>query len=73
MFGSQLVEDPQGGVILIGGSSQEQPFSDVLYKLSHAGYGAKWIELEQKLSVGSRYHIAILIPDNLVNCTAANN
>ena len=64
-----MVEDPLGGVILIGGASSLKSPSDYLHRLAHAGEGAKWTELPQRLSVGRYHHVAILIPDSLANCT----
>ena len=66
---AQMVEDPSGGVILIGGASSSKSYSDSLYRLAHAGEGAKWVELPQKLSTGRYWHVAILVPDGLANCT----
>jgi hypothetical protein len=34
---SQMVEDPLGGVILVGGCSSSSCPSDALYRLPHAG------------------------------------
>jgi hypothetical protein len=66
---AQMVEDPLGGVILIGGSSSTNSYLDTMYRLAHAGEGARWMELPQKLSIGRRQHSAIMIPDDVVNCT----
>ncbi len=66
---AQMVEDPLGGVILIGGSSSTNSYSDAMYRLAHAGEGARWMALTQKLSIGRRQHTAIMIPDDIVNCT----
>ncbi len=65
IYHAQMVEDPLGGVILIGGSS----YSDTMYRLAHAGEGARWMELPQKLSIGRHLHTAIMVPDDVVNCT----
>jgi hypothetical protein len=39
-----MVEDPVGGVILIGGSLQSSSYSNLLFRLAHAGEGAKWVQ-----------------------------
>ena len=42
IFGGAMVEDPEGGVILIGGSAHSNPYYlDTLFRLSHVGDGAK--------------------------------
>jgi hypothetical protein len=65
---SQLVEDQNGGVVLIGGSS---PFGrlDTLYQLPHGGQNAVWTKMEQKMKIGRGQHTAFLIPDNVVDCS----
>jgi hypothetical protein len=66
-----LVEDPRGGVILIGGSTSSG-LSTSLYQLKHGGLYAKWELMAQKLRLGNYYFAAFLIPDILVqNCTLA--
>ena len=47
-----LVEDPTGGVILVGGKSDDEKFLRTLFRLSDAGDDAKWIEMPQKLEFG---------------------
>jgi hypothetical protein len=70
VFSSQMVEDPLGGVILIGGYVRKQGAIANLYRLSHSGVGAKWTRLPQKLSRDNYEHVAMLIPDRIANCTA---
>jgi len=67
--GGAMVEDPEGGVILIGGQSPSNFYLDNLFRLSHVGDGASWKEMPQKLQFGRRYLTAIMIPDHIVNCT----
>ncbi len=69
IYHAQMIEDPLGGVILIGGYSSSNAYSDTMYRLAHAGEGARWMELPQKLSIGRKLHTAIMIPDDIVNCT----
>ena len=66
---SQLVEDHLGGVILVGGKSENFAYSDTLFRLPHAGDEAQWSELPQKLKLGRHSHSAFLIPDSFVNCS----
>jgi hypothetical protein len=65
---SQMVEDPNGGVVLIGGSSSSTVHLDTLYHLPHGGLDAVWTKMEQKLKIGRWQHTAFLVPDNSVEC-----
>jgi len=59
-----LVEDPRGGVILVGG-----PIT-ALYRLKHAGINANWELLPQKLKTGNYWLRSFIIPDEMFpNCT----
>jgi len=66
--GAAMVEDPEGGVILIGGDASIG-HQETLLHLSHVGDGASWKEMPQKLQLRRRYLTAIMIPDHIVNCT----
>jgi hypothetical protein len=67
---SQMVEDQNGGVVLIGGSSQSAGRLDTLYQLPHGGQDAAWTKMEQqKMQTGRQQHTAILVPDNIVDCS----
>jgi hypothetical protein len=66
---SQLVEDQNGGVVLIGGESSFVSNLDTLYQLPHGGQDAVWTKLKQKLTIGRYWHTAILVPDNIVYCS----
>jgi hypothetical protein len=63
---SQMVEDQNGGVVLIGGGASSL---DTLYKLPHGGQDAVWTKMEQKMKTGRYYHTAFLVPDNIVDCS----
>jgi N-acetylneuraminic acid mutarotase len=65
---SQLVEDQNGGVVLIGGERSSNVVLDTLYQLPHGGKDAVWTKMEQKLKLGRRMHTAFLVPDNHVDC-----
>jgi hypothetical protein len=69
IYKSQMVEDQNGGVVLIGGYSQSAGRLDTLYQLSHGGQDAVWLNMEQKMNTGRKEHTAILIPDNVVDCS----
>jgi hypothetical protein len=66
---SQMVEDHNGGVILIGGQSSSLSTLDTLYQLPHGGQDAVWTKMEQKLKTGRYGHTAFLVPDNVVDCS----
>ncbi len=66
---AQMVEDKNGGVVLVGGYSDIYTFLDSIFQLSHGGEDAKWIKMEQKLKAGTEDHVAFLIPDNIVECS----
>jgi N-acetylneuraminic acid mutarotase len=69
IYGAAMVEDPEGGVILIGGYSSSNKNLDTLFRLSDVGDGASWKEMPQKLQLGRYYPTAMMIPDHIVNCT----
>jgi hypothetical protein len=70
---SQMVDDLNGGVVLIGGESSSVGNLDTLYQLSHGGQGAVWTKMEQKMKTGRSDHTAFLIPDNIVDCSLSLN
>ncbi len=69
IYNSQMVEDSNGGVVLIGGSSSSIEPHNNLYKLPHAGRDAVWTKMQQKLKTGRREHSAFLVPGNIVECS----
>jgi hypothetical protein len=68
IYASVMVEDPHGGVILVGGTSDYIKYEDSLYRRPHGGAGAVWTKMDQKLKIGRYWHVAILIPDYMVEC-----
>ncbi len=66
---SQMVEDQNGGVVLIGGWSSSVGNLDTLYQLPHGGQDAVWTKMEQKMKTGKYWHTAFLVPDNFVDCS----
>ncbi len=66
---SQMVEDQNGGVVLIGGYSPVVVNLDTLYHLPHGGQDAVWTKMEQKMNTGRGYHTAFMVPDNIVDCS----
>jgi hypothetical protein len=68
---SQMVEDQNGGVVLIGGYSSSGvrlDRLDTLYQLPHGGQDAVWTKMEQKMKTGRHWHTAFMVPDNIVDC-----
>ena len=65
---SQMIEDQNGGVVLIGGVSMSDTL-DTLYQLPHGGKDAVWTKMEQKLKTKRERHTAFLVPDNIVDCS----
>jgi hypothetical protein len=66
---ASLVEDPIGGVILVGGYSNNDYNLQTLFRLSDAGYDAEWVEMPQKLQIGRFYHTSLLVPDDIATCS----
>ncbi len=66
---SQMVEDQNGGVVLIGGILSSGDSLDTLYQLPHGGPDAVWTKMEQKMNTGRYDHTAFLVPDNIVDCS----
>ncbi len=64
---SQMVEDQNGGVVLIGGWSSSVGTLDTLYQLPHGGQDAIWIKMEQKMKTARERHTAFLVPDNIAD------
>jgi hypothetical protein len=67
--GSQMVEDKNGGVVLIGGRSSSVGYLDTLYQLPHGGQDAVWTKMEQKMQTGRRLHTAFLVPEKIADCS----
>jgi hypothetical protein len=65
---SKMVEDQNGGVVLIGGFSKSGGLN-ALYQLSHGGQDAVWTKMDQKLKTGRFHCPAFLVPDNIVDCS----
>jgi hypothetical protein len=65
---SSMVEDPNGGVVLLNEWSDWNEYHDVLFQLSHGGADAEWIKMEQKVKFRRNGVVAFLIPDNIVDC-----
>ncbi len=68
---SQMVEDQNGGVVLIGGKFKDSRTGslDTLYQFSHGGQDAVWIKMEQKMKTARNLHTAFMVPDNIVDCS----
>ena len=71
-----MVQDWEGGVILVGGSFSEITYEDsydTLWRLSDVGPNAAWIKMKQKLKTPRYGHVAFFIPDSLTSCTIVGN
>jgi hypothetical protein len=66
---SQMVEDQNGRVVLIGGYSPSVDALDTLYQLPHGGQDAVWTKMEQKMKTGRYWHTAFMVPDSFVDCS----
>ena len=66
-----LVEDPSGGVILVGGRDSSVALN-TLYRLAHA-VATEWTLMPQRLKVARQYPAAFLIPEGVVDCAMAND
>jgi hypothetical protein len=70
IYASQMVEDQNGGVVLIGGEYRTSGWTlDNLYQLPHGGEDSEWIKMKQTLKIGKRNHVAFFVPDNIVDCS----
>jgi N-acetylneuraminic acid mutarotase len=65
---SQMIEDSNGGVLLVGGVISSDVNLDTLYQLPHGGQDAAWNKMENKLKIRRNRHTAFLVPDNAVDC-----
>ena len=69
----RLVEDPAGGVILVGGRGDASIGTlDTLYRLSHAE-ATEWRLMPQRLKVARKFPAAFMIPDGIVDCGLPNS
>jgi len=66
---ASLVEDPAGGVILVGGQSNNDIHRQTLFRLSNGENDAQWVEMPQKLKVGRSRHTSFLVPDDVISCS----
>jgi N-acetylneuraminic acid mutarotase len=66
---AQMVEDQNGGVVLVGGRSHYNTYLDTLYQLPHGGEDAVWTKMGQKLKIGRYNHVAFLVPNDVVDCS----
>jgi hypothetical protein len=65
-----MLPSPDGqGVILMGGSDTNNAIQSSMYKLICDQLGCKWSEMEQQLIIARSSLVAMLIPNQLTNCT----
>jgi len=66
---SALIQDGDGGVIIIGGADYSGSSTTSLYHLANLSSGSQWVKMQQHLKV-SRYGLtAFLVPENITNCS----
>jgi hypothetical protein len=66
---TKMVEDKNGGAVLIGGLTSSNDLLLNLYQLPNAGRDAAWTMMEQKLKTGTFFPTALLVPDSVVDCS----
>jgi len=66
---SVMVEESNGGVVLVGGFSQETHYDDI-FRLPHAQ--ATWQEHGRKLAHQREYQVAFLVPDSYTTCVPSS-
>ena len=66
---AQLVQDQNGGIILIGGSPDATTASPTLIQLNSADPGSEWIVMKQQLKYPRAAFTAFLIPENITDCS----
>ena len=65
---ASFVEDPRGGIIIVGGHLGSGATGNI-YRLKHAGPDAQWEKLPQQSSLMRFWTAAVMIPNELANCT----
>ena len=56
-----------GGVLLVGGYSDDDQYLSTIYHLAHAR-ATEWQLLTQELRVGRHLLTAFMVPDEVANC-----
>jgi N-acetylneuraminic acid mutarotase len=65
---SQMVNDPNAGVVLVAGYSPNWGYLTTLWQLPHGGNDAVWKQMVQKLKIPRYRHTAFLVPDSITSC-----
>ena len=68
-YDHSLVQDPKGGVILLGGKKGANIVTNQIYKLNDAGPTSNWELLGQTLKVANYNFVAFSFLDSTINCT----
>ena len=66
ILGSSMVEYSDGGVFYIGGYSEGRVLDTIFY-LAHGK--SEWVEMPQKLKIGTAWATSFLVPDEITNCS----
>ena len=63
----QLIADGRGGVLMVGGDdgSDTRSTSDIFYLSNKNG---DWMQTFKSLDVSSSDHVAMLVPDYIIEC-----
>ena len=61
-----MVTSPNGNGIILLGCYEKR---DAIYELSNTNGRFQWLEMTQKLQYPRTETVAMLIPDNLTNCS----
>jgi hypothetical protein len=64
-----MIKDQNGGVVVIGVRSSSVSNRYTLYQLPHGGQDAVWTKMEQKMKTGRDQQTALLVPDNIADCS----
>lgn len=64
-----IVEDPLGGVVLLGGNSPSVKGLNTIYQLANGDPSTKWVLMTQKLRIGRYQFAALIVPNMYANCS----
>jgi hypothetical protein len=63
-----MLEHPSGGVMIIGGVSNNEQYQNAIHHLPSVR--ETWITLKQKLAKKRNNFVAFYVPDNVAKCSA---
>ena len=62
-----MVEDGNGGVLLVGGQKQDNHFLDSIYNLENGNFDSDWTLMKNKLETPRSFHAAFMVTLNQYN------